>query len=250
MVTPEEVIDDIEALYAQSILKIYSFHTHCSYDKELDLRRTGIEYIYPYGSCEIIFEPEPENKILVTIISPIPLDKRIRDILSRKIHKINEIYICGFLGFIELTNGNWFEPITEISIEGILGIRKAEKVNNSRIISFTFRCPQSFEGIVISWLNLYLYEFRKRFPSIRKQKQITFERENYFLDHQLQDLKSKFSIDMETEIFHTCRKRIDEITRRLNMDFEEYYSKRILRYTSDDENIINLLKIKGFPVPR
>jgi hypothetical protein len=243
-----EIIEDIEAAYTQSILKIYTAYTH-SDDERIDKLRTRTKENYIFNSIEIILQPDEETDTMTVVFrSPSDLDRRARDKIMRRVAKINQEYINGFTQFLEVSNNKWFEPIGEISIKSILGIEKLNKTENPKVLYYNFKFPYELGDSTVNWLNVHLYNYRKILPGIIRYKKSFFERENEILASELINLKKKFSIEMETEVFHNYRRRIESIERRLKCSFEEYYLnyRNIYQYT--DIFTIDLLNKKGYPI--
>ena len=242
----EEIIEDIEAGYTQSILKIYTLYTH-SDDDRMDKLRTRTKENYMFNSIQIVLRPdEKTDTMMVVFMSPIDLDKRMREKINRKILKINQVYISGFIQFLELSNGKWFEPLEEITIKSILGIENLNRTEDPKILYYNFKFPYELEDLTVKWLNVHLCNYRKILPGIVRYKKRYFEIENEILKLELISLKKNFSINMETDVFHSYRMKIEAIERRLNLSYEEWYNKNLYHYT--DITTMNLLKERGYPV--
>lgn len=243
-----EIIEDIEAAYTQSILKIYTAYTH-SDDERIDNLRTRTKENYMFNSIQIVLQPdEKTDTMMVVFRAPLDLDRRAREKIMRRIVKINQEYINGFMQFLEISNNKWFEPLEEISMKSILGIEKLNKTEDPKVLYYNFKFPYELGDSTISWLNVHLYNYRKILPGIVRYKKFFFERENEILTSELINLKKKFNIEMETEVFHTYRRRIEWIERRLKCPFEEYYLNHRNTYEYTDIFTINLLNKKGYPI--
>jgi len=243
-----EIIEDIEAAYTQSILKIYTSYTH-SDDERIDKLRTRTVENYIFNKVKVILHPDDTTDTMnIFFKCPIDLDRNSIDKIKRKVEKINREYINGFMQFLEISNGKWFEPLEDISIKSILGIENLKKTEDPKILSYNFKFPYEHEDLTVKWLNTHLYNYRKILPGIIRYKKVFFEIENNILNTELINLKKNFSINMETEVFHNCRKRIEYIERRLKCPFEEYYLNYGNTYQYTDIFTMDLLKKKGYPI--
>ncbi len=137
----KEIIEDIEAAYTQSILKIYTAYTH-SDDEKIDNLRTRTKENYMFNSIQLALQPdEKTDTMMVVFMSPLNLDKKAREKIMRKITRINQEYINGFIQFLEVSNNKWFEPLEEISMKSILGIEKLNKTEDPKVLYYNFKFP-------------------------------------------------------------------------------------------------------------
>lgn len=237
-----EIIEEIEACYSQTILSMYTLYLY----EELKYNQL-YEYSYKYISGKITFS---DNQFTFTISLPIRLSKFYENQLYSRIQVLNKEYEKGFMEFLVYSNGYWYEPLKDTTINSILSIVKPFKLlEDKNTIQFIMNCKAIDSLYPQKWLNLYFYEYRKHLRVIKERKQKEYEDtiESYKQEYQV--LRNKISHYFDNDTFLVIHKRLEILKQYITTPFEIYYSKpSYSHYTLNDIQTFHLLKKYGYKI--
>jgi hypothetical protein len=237
-----EIIEEIEACYSQTILSMYTIYLYSELQKQ-----ELYEYSYKHISGKINLS---DNKLIFTISLPIQLSEKYEKELYSRITILNKEYEKGFLEFLKYSNGYWYEPLENTSINSILNIEEPFKLlDYKNIIQFIIKCRDIDSLYPQKWLNLYFYEYRKYLPAIKEIKQKEYERTIEKLKIEYETLRNRISEFFDNEMFTVIHKRLEYLKVYINTPFEIFHTKpSCFHYTLNDKQTFQLLKTHGYKI--
>lgn len=241
------LIEEIEGCYAQLILSMYTIYSH-SLNIEEDNRRTKQEHRYSQDLLRIVLTPLEDDFYQIVVKLPISINMKTEKEITNRIRKLDKEYEKGFQKFMDLTDYHWYEPIRNITIYDILGIKEPFLLDESRqkfrMIAKYRKIPSFFPQ---EWINRYFYEYKRRLPFLYKQKKKIYEEETMKCMEKYNELHYKFNINLPSEEFHSIRNEMTQLEIRIKTSFDEYVQRPMLfNHTPNDEAVVALLKKFGY----
>jgi hypothetical protein len=237
-----EIIEEIEACYAQTILSMYTIYLENELEKDI-----LHEYSYKYITGKITL---CKNDFIFSINLPCILDANNEKELSKRINILNKEYINGFCIFLEYSGGYWYEPIETISMKSVLGIKEPFKLlDDKQTIRFVLQCRKMNKVFPQKWLNRYFYEYKKFLPVLYKIKEKEYNDHKEKLKVLYQTLRQQIHLDIPTERFLWLHSQLQTLELQITKPFHEYHSlQSVFGYTANDNETLYLLRFFGYKI--